>query len=260
MNELAEKARPAVEKYGTPAQRNAIFQGLLLTALRRDRYVVSEETMAHARSSLEAIRESGNLSAIALAQFMFGFSYLWRDELGEADEHLQAALKLAESIGDVVVQSRCLTYLTILHRKSGEIEEVQHYISRALGVATAGKMLEYISTAKANLAWVKWRQGNFSEAKENGRKALEMWQQEPLIYPFQWTALWPMIGVALAQGKVSEAVDYACALLESSQQRLPDSLNAFLKQAIKDLGEGKTAKARNNLNRAVDLAHDLGCF
>ena len=260
MNELAEKARPAVEQYGTPAQRSAIFQGLLLMALRRDRYVVSEETMAHARSSLEAIRESGNLSAIALAQFMFGFSYLCRGELDEADEHLQAALKLAERIGDVVVQSRCLTYLTILYRRSGEIEEVQHYISRALAVATTGKMLEYISTAKANLAWVKWRQGNFSEAQENGRTALEMWQQEPLIYPFQWTALWPMIGVALAQGKVSEAVDYACALLEPSQQRLPDALNVVLEEVIKTWKGGESETAYTYLNQAIELAHELRCF
>ena len=260
MNILAEKARPAVEQYGTPAQRSAIFQGLLLMALRRDRYVVSEETMAHARSSLEAIRESGNLSAIALAQFMFGFSYLWRGELDEADEHLQAALKLAEKIGDVVVQSRCLTYLTILYRKRGQSEEVQHYISRALDIATAGNMLEYISTAKANLAWVKWYLGNLSEAQENGRIALEMWQQAPLVYPFKWTALWPLISVAHVQYQVSEALDYARTLLEPAQQRLPDALTALLEEAIKSWEGGETKTAHTYLNQAIELAQELGWF
>ncbi|MCK4900220.1 MAG: tetratricopeptide repeat protein, partial [Anaerolineales bacterium] len=260
MTELAEMVRPAVEQYGTPAQRSRLFQGLVLIAWRRDRYVVSKETMAHARASLEAIRESGNPSGIALAQFTLGFSYLWRGDLEEAEEHLRAALKLAERIGDAVVQSRCLTYLTILYRKRMEMEEVQHYISRALTVATAGKMLEYISTAKANLAWVMWREGNLSGAQENGRTALEMWQQEPLVYPFQWTALWPLIGVALAREKVFEAVDYARALLEPSQQRLPDALIAVLEEVIKTWKGGESETAYTYLNQAIELAHELRCF
>jgi tetratricopeptide (TPR) repeat protein len=260
MADLAEKAQPAVEQYGTPALRSKFFQGLNLLGLRRDRYVISEETMAHARASLEAIRESGNLSAIALAQFTLGFSYLWRGDLDEAEGHLQATLKRAEQVGDVVIQSRCLTYLTILYRKRGQIEEVQHYISRALAVATAGNMLEYISTAKANLAWVKWHEGNLSGAQENGRIALEMWQQAPLVYPFQWTALWPLISAALVQDQVSEAVDYARALLESSQQRLPDALTALLEEFIKTWEGGETETADTCLNQAIELAQELGWY
>jgi len=258
--ELAEKARPAVEQYGTPDLRSRFFQGLVIMAQRRDRYVISEETMAHAQACLEAIRESGKPSAIALAQFMLGFSHLWRDELDEAEEYMQAALKLAERLGDVVVQSRCLTYLTILYRKRGQSEEVQHYISRALDVATAGNMLEYISAAKANLAWVKWYVGNLSEAQENGQIALEMWQQAPLVYPFKWTALWPLISVAYVQYQVSEAVDYARTLLEPTQQRLPDALTALLEEAIKSWEGGETETAHTYLNQTIELAQELGWF
>jgi class 3 adenylate cyclase/tetratricopeptide (TPR) repeat protein len=260
MAALAEKARPAVEQYGTPDLRSRFFQGLVIMAQRRDRYVISEETMADAQATLEAIRESGKPSAIALAQFTLGFNHLWRDELDEAEEDMQAALKLAERIGDVVVQSRCLTYLTILYRKRGQSEEVQNYISRALDVATAGNMLEYISTAKANLAWVKWYMGNLSEAQENGRIALEIWQQAPLVYPFKWTALWPLISVAHVQYQVSEAVDYARTLLEPAQQRLPDALTALLEKAIKSWEGGETETAHTYLNQAIELAQELGWF
>ncbi len=104
MSELAKKARPVVEKYGTPALRSRFFQGLALMGQRRDRYVVSEETLSHVQASLEAIQESGDKSAIALAQFALGLSYLCREELDEADKHLTATLKLAEKIGDIVVQ------------------------------------------------------------------------------------------------------------------------------------------------------------
>jgi class 3 adenylate cyclase/tetratricopeptide (TPR) repeat protein len=260
MAALAEKARPAVEQYGTPDLRSRFFQGLVIMAQRRDRYVISEETMADAQASLEAIRESGKPSAMALAQFALGFNHLWRGELNEAEEDMQAALELAERIGDVVVQSRCLTYLTILYRKRGQSEEVQHYISRALDVATAGNMLEYISTAKANLAWVKWCTGNLSEVRENGRIALEMWQQAPLVYPFKWTALWPLISVAHVQYQVSEAVDYAQTLLEPTQQRLPDALTALLEEAIKSWEGGETEKAHTCLNQTIELAQELGWF
>jgi predicted ATPase len=258
--ELAEKARSAVEQYGTPDLRSRFFQGLVIMAQRRDRYVISEETMVHAKACLEAIRESGKPSAIALAQFMLGFSHLWRDELDEAVEYMQAALKLAERIGDVVIQSRCLTYLTILYRKRKQSEEVQHYISCALDVAMAGNMLEYISTAKANLAWIKWYEGNLLEAQENGRIALDMWQQAPLVYPFKWTALWPLISVAHAQNKVSEAVEYARILLEPTQQRLPDALTALLEKAIKSWEGGETETAHTYLNQAIELAQELGWF
>jgi tetratricopeptide (TPR) repeat protein len=260
MAALAEKARPAVEQYGTPDLRSRFFQGLVIMAQRRDRYVISEETMADAQATLEAIRESGKPSAIALAQFTLGFNHLWRDELDEAEEDMQAALKLAERIGDVVVQSRCLTYLTILYRKRGQSEEVQHYISRALDVAMAGNMLEYISTAKANLAWVKWYAGNLTEAQENGRTALEMWQKAPLVYPFKWTALWPLISVAHVQYQVSEAVDYARTLLEPAQQRLPDALTALLEKAIKHWDGGETETAHTHLNQAIELAQEQGWF
>jgi len=258
--ELAEKARPAVEQYGTPDLRSRFFQGLVIMAQRRDRYVISEETMAYAHAALESLRKSGKPNTIALAQFALGFNHLWRGELNEAEEYLQTALKLAERIGDVVVQSRCLTYLTILYRKRVQLEEVQHYMSRALDVATAGNMLEYISTARANLAWVKWYVGNLSEARENGRIALEMWQQAPLAYPFKWTALWPLISVALIQNQISEAVVYACTLLEPVQQQLPDALTTLLEKAIKSWEGGETETAHTHLNQSIELAQELGCF
>jgi tetratricopeptide (TPR) repeat protein len=260
MAELAEKIRPTVEQYGTLALRSRFFQGLTFMAQRRDRYVISVETMAHARASLEAIRESGNQSAIALATFRLGFSHLWSGDLDEAEEHLQAALEISERIGDVVVQSRCLTYLTILYRKRGQIEEVKNYISHALAVAKAGNMLEYISVGKANLSWVNLREGNLSESQENGRIALEMWQQAPLVYPFKWTALWPLISVANTKNQFSEAVDYARALLEPTQQRLPDSLTALLEKIIKTWEGCETETVHTYINQAIELAQELSWF
>jgi len=260
MAALADRARPVVEQYGTPDLRSRFFQGLVIMSQRRDRYVISKEAMADSQASLEAIRESGKPSAIALAQFTLGFNHLWRGELDEAEDYMKASLKLAERIGDVVVQSRCLTYLTIFYRKRGQSEEVEHYISRALDVAVAGNMLEYISTAKANQAWVNWYAGNLSEAQKNGQAALEMWQKAPLVYPFKWTAIWPLISVANIKHQVADAVHYARILLEPEQQRLPDALIDPLEKAIKSWEKGESETAHTHLNQAIESAKELGWF
>jgi tetratricopeptide (TPR) repeat protein len=261
ISELAEKVRFNVERYGTPAQRVNFFLSLTNMNYRRDRYVVSEETLALCRAALVISQEAGNPSIIAWARFMLGFGHLWRGELREAEEQMQAALTLAERAGDVVHQSRCLTYLTILYRKRGLAEEVRHYISRSLVAATAAQMLEYIAMTKANLAWAAWRQGNLSEAEANGRAALELWQQLPVGHAscaFEWTALWPLIGVALAQDLTSDAVDYGRALLEPSQQCLPYALMGVVEKVIKTWEGGESETICIYLNQAIELAQELG--
>jgi tetratricopeptide (TPR) repeat protein len=96
ITELVEKTRPVVERYGTRAQRATFFQNLYLMSLRRDRFVVLEETLGYARSALAARQESGSATEIALARFHLGFAYLFYGDLDEAEAHIQAALAVGE--------------------------------------------------------------------------------------------------------------------------------------------------------------------
>jgi tetratricopeptide (TPR) repeat protein len=256
--ELVEKSGSIVERYGTPAQRGRFFFGRTLMALRRDRYVVSDDTLAHAQAAVAASEESGNLDEIALARFHLGFCHLWRSELDAAEEQMHTALTLTERTGDITLQSRCLTYLTISHRTRGQVEAVRRSASRSMVVATTGQMLEYLGTANANLAWVAWREAKLPEVQLNGRAALELWRQTPLVYPLQWTALWPLIGVALAQDQVSEAVDSARGLLEPTQQRLPDALMVVVEEALQAWDDGQLETAHAHLQRAIAVAEEMG--
>jgi tetratricopeptide (TPR) repeat protein len=227
---------------------------------RRDCYVVSEDTLALCQTALAISQESENVSDIAWARFLLGFSQLWYGDLDGAEKQMQAALTLAERTGDVVHQSRCLTYLTILYRKRGQPAKVRQYASRSLTAATAGQMVEYLGMAKANLAWVAWREGNLAEAEANGRAALELWHQLPAGHSscaFQWTALWPLIGVALLQNQVSEASDFAGALLDGSQQRLPGALTVVVKKAIAAREEDESEAVCVYLGRAIELAQEM---
>ncbi len=220
--------------------------------------MVSEETLRYARIALAAYQKSGNLIKIGWAQYNLGFYYLWLGDLDEAEAQMQAALAMAEQTGDVMAQSHCLTFLAIAKRKRGQVEETRRSSERSLQMATATQRPEYIGTARANLAWVAWRAGKLSEAQVLGRAALELWQQTPLVYPFQWTALCPLIGVALAQDQLSEAIAYARALLTPEQQRLPGSLATPLEAALHAWDSDQPDVARTQLQQATAPAQELG--
>ena len=151
-----------------------------------------------------------------------------------------------------------MTYLTIAYRKRGQLEEVQSYISQAMAAATAGQMMPYIGMANANKAWVAWRQKDYARTREYGRAALDSWQQGQASYPFQWAALWPLIGVELAQNNISEVIEYAEAMLAPTQQRLPTELLGVVEEAVKEWRRNQLEETRTRLDRAVTLAHEMG--
>jgi tetratricopeptide (TPR) repeat protein len=258
LTELVEKIRPVVEQHSTPLQRVDFFLTLILANNRRDRFIVSEQTLAYSRAYLEAAQESGSLSRIAHARFVLGFNLLWRGEFDEAKEQMNTALELAVRVGHIYLQTQCLTYLTILYRKLGQVEEATDYALRSLEAATSVQNPTYIGTARANLAWVAWRKANLTEALEKGKAALESWQQSPSSCMFQWLSLYPLTSVALVHDRIPEAVEYARGLLEPAQQALPDPLKTVLEEAIETWERGEPEAARAYLDRAIELAQELG--
>jgi class 3 adenylate cyclase/tetratricopeptide (TPR) repeat protein len=258
MTQLKERVRPALERYGTPVQRSRFLSDSVALALRRDRYIASEETLTHAHAAVAAARESENIGEIAWAQFMCGFACLWHGDLDEAERQLNAALELTERTGDVTVQSRCLTYLTIANRKRGQVEQVRDKALRSLTVATAGKMPEYISMAKANLAWVARRQGNLVEAQELGQAAFDLFRQTVQGQMIPWVALWPLIGTRLAQNQLEEAIEYVRGLFTPTGQLPPDALASVLGAAIQSWEGGQHEKAHAYLIQASELAQEMG--
>jgi DNA-binding SARP family transcriptional activator/Tfp pilus assembly protein PilF len=259
MSELAQ-IRSVVEQHGTPTQCVNFFLALASMNHRRDRYVVSQETLDLCQIALAISQESDDPGEIAWARFMLGFGLLWHGDLDEAEQQMQAALALAEQTGDAVHQSRCLTYLTVLYRKRGQLDRARHYIARSLSAARAGQMVEYVGMAHANLAWVAWREGDLARAEAKGQAALGSWQQLPAGHSscaFQWLALWPLVAVAAARDRMPEACALMPALLQPRQQRLPDALTAVVESALGAWQDGDMETARTCLEQAIASAQEL---
>jgi tetratricopeptide (TPR) repeat protein len=257
MMESAERIRPVLERYGTPRHRLWLFSALVGANNTRDRFRVSKETIDYCRANVEAAQQSGSIAQLASRRFGLGFNLLWYGETGEAKEQLQTALELATRVGDTLVQTRCLNYLAVACRICGHVEETEGYALRTLEAAVAVENLTYIGTARGNLAWVAWREGDRTQALEHGRAALELAQRFRLG-PFHWMWLCPLIAVALADDRIADAVAYAAGLVDPTQQRLPHSLEATLEGAMAAWERDDVEQARTHLERAAAQAREMG--
>jgi len=71
-------------------------------------------------------------------------------------------------------------------------------------------------------------------------------------------ALWPLIGVGITLDHQDEVWKYCEALLEPTQQRLPDELYVPLEATLHAKATGDIGLARTYLGRATDLARQRG--
>ncbi|HVM72971.1 MAG TPA: hypothetical protein VMT91_14500, partial [Anaerolineales bacterium] len=257
---LRPSLQPAVEQYGSPGQRAVYFQDIVWIEFRRNRSVATAEMVSLAKAALKAQQEAGNQAGIPSALFSVGFILLWHGEPEAACEPLRTALSMAEQTGDVSLQSRCLTYLTIACRQCYQEAEARQYAARSLEVAGQAQMPEYIAMAKANQAWLAWRENDPLQTAELAHAALETWGQLPPGHasaPFQWLANWPLIAVARAGGDIARALERVKALLDPSQQRLPEALEEGLKKAIQAWEGDMLEQARNLLSQSLALAEQM---
>ena len=264
MAPLVEKVRPIVEREATALQRARFFHVLTQMNVKRERSATSSETVGYARACLAAAEEAGDAGEIAEHTFSLAAVLLLRDEHGEPDlldeaaERLARALLPAEHRGDVALQARCLTFLTMAHRRRRRLNETRLSGERALAVATAARITEYIAAAHANLAWAALEDGDHIGAERGGREALALWRPLALVYPFQWLALLPLAAAAFARRDLVETAEHARATLASGQQRLPAALSRALEDATMGLVQSDNEGAINNFESALALSRRFG--
>jgi tetratricopeptide (TPR) repeat protein len=259
LEETIEEMQRAVEHLTTPAQQFRLTWAIGAARLRRGRYVVSDWFITAEKPAMVArIRQSGDPEAAAFALYMLGWVTLLYGDLDEAEQDLQEALALAERTRHLVYRTWILTWLSVLHRKRGEAEATREYALRGLPVAMSAGLLENAALVRGNLAWLAWREGDMTEAEKQARTALDLWAQSAFVYAFHWTALFPLLAMAVEKDALDEALDHARALLNPQQQKLPDPLGAALEAAIQTGEENGAEAASLHLERVIQVAKETG--
>lgn len=255
MTELIEKARPMVQRSGTPEQRGQFLQALNSRDSKRDRYVASEQTIQEHRDTLLAVQRTGNKALIGFSHFSLGNHLHWFGLLDEAEQEMRTGIALAEQTGNTRLLARCLTFLPAIFRQRGDVEGVRAIVARALTVPEA----RYTAQIIGHQAWIAWREGKLAEAESYGRASVETGQQQRMgVNPFQWIGLWPLIGVALDRENSIEAIQWARLLLDETQQLPPQEIGELLEAILHAWESGQREKANDLLQRIKSLAEKIG--
>ncbi|HXW81434.1 MAG TPA: hypothetical protein VEJ84_18165, partial [Acidimicrobiales bacterium] len=255
---LLERARPVVESRGTPARKRVLYTSLAQQRSRRTRYRIDDEILSNARAALAVARHDLSEDTIAGTEFSLGHFLLWHGDLAEAQEHMEAALAASERVGDAVLRTRCLSYLTVCALRRHDVEAVRSLAPEALAAAASGGWPEYVAAAKAMMAWVAWKDGRPEDVLGLGNEALELWASTVVSYSWCLLCLWPLLAVHLAAGRFAEAIAAGRQLLLPPQQRLPDELELLLESAIAAWERAEPAPAGEKLAEAVELACRFG--
>ncbi len=256
MAEWKGQTQALLDKVGTTAQQAQFYIRLDQMAILQERYRLSAGTVALARTALAYAQETGNAWQIARHRFELGFNLLWHGDLAGAAQALKETLAMAEKFGDYWSQTQCLVYLTTLYRLQGDVTQMSVYLPQLAEVGQTVESPFYMAASQANSAWLCYRSGQFPAAQEKAQAALSTWKNSP--YPFQWLAYWIILAINLKQQAWPEAIDAARAMLDPSQQKLPEDVSAVLEMAVQTWESGDTDTIEPRITQAVKIAHDYG--
>jgi tetratricopeptide (TPR) repeat protein len=261
---VIESFRPLVEATCGPEVVACFHLAVAQQHVRARRYRVDAQVLEEHRRSLDAARALGpatlmdpNEGVRRLTLSNLGVVLTWHGDLTEAQELHEQALASAVRLGSLGARGCVLVELAVNALRRGDVEVVRELAAQARE-ALAGGFQYYVAAATALQAWVAWRGQQVGLALALGAEALELWESHPESYPFHCLALWPLAGANLDAGRLEEAVDAARQLLEPSQVRLPDELEAAVQSACETWDRADPELASQLLAGAVQLARDLG--
>lgn len=256
MADVLSACAPAVEPYASAAQRTRYYARLALLKMRSSHNTVTDEALALTQAAYDAWTATGDSTDVELARFQLGLFHLMRGEVEDAVRHLEESLRAAELTGDVVLQSRCFSFLAVAARLRGDVEEMERIQSRAMPVFTAGGMYEYLAIAAANRAWAAWRRGDQDVAHTHAAEAIHLGQMLPAKYPMEWTVRLPLLAMALERGDLAEATEQADELVDGTW--LGEEYGQAVQEARAAYQSGETEVTRERLSLVVARARRRG--
>jgi tetratricopeptide (TPR) repeat protein len=230
LDRLLVRARPFVERHGDSAQRFRFFTSMAQGRAKRARFRIDDEALSFTALALRAGEESRDLRERAVAEFAHAFPLMLAGRAAEAEPLFLRAIAGAERVGDNTLLTRVLAYYSLLKRRQEELEPCVSLAERALTLAAATKMQDYLGIAHANLGWASLRSTDHAEALRRETLACEAWAKLPAAYvfPLQWIARLPLAASLFAQGDHDRAIEQLKPLLSASQHLLHDDVMSAL--------------------------------
>ena len=261
---VIESVRPLVESICSREVVACFNLALSQLHVSERRYRVDAQVLEDHRRAVTVTRALGpatstepNEGQRCCALSNLGVVLTWHGDLTEAQEVHEQAMASAVRQGSSA-RGRVLVDLAVNALRRGDVEVVRELASPARETVAAGGFQYLVAAATALQAWVAWRDHQVGQALALGAEALETWKSQPESYPFHCLALWPLAGANLGVGRLQEAVDAARQLLEPSQLRLPDELEAVVRSACERWDCDQPELAGQLLAGAVQLARDSG--
>lgn len=245
-------------RYCTPEQQARGAHLRLLASWWQQRCVVDTELLARSEQVVRLAETAAEPQMCALILCQVSLFPLLYGELDKAESLIRVVHAAAEQMGNETLLTRCLMMMGLLHRRRGMVEECRDNSCRYLFLAEKYGLHDGLGAAHADLAWVALRTKDTREAERHGRTALEHWQQTAFVYPFQWTALLPLLAVALDRRNVTGAVDHARALAHPLQQQLPAEIEEPLATAVMAATQHTDDETADRLRKALAQAERLG--
>lgn len=256
MRDVLEACGPGLDRYASDAQRARYHARRALYLARSNHMIGTDEVISADRTAYELWRSLGDPTDVELAVFQLGLHLLMRGEVPAARRYLHESLAAAELTGDVVLQSRCLSFLALAARLTGDPEEMELIHQRAIPVIAAGGMTEYEAMVEGNRCWAAWRRGDTATARRHGEIALELGRRLPGRYPAELWVRLPLLAMALEAGDMERAIAQAKELIEGAWTS--EEYGSAIAAAIEADANGNAARARESLGLALEHAARIG--
>jgi hypothetical protein len=255
-----EAARPVLEARGNASRRYGYYQSLGFERVHSLGLRADEQAIADFRRALAAAQESHDTKDIGYATYFVGWASWLHGDLSAAEEHLTAALAIAERVGEVVLRANALGSLALAALARHDVAGVRELAPAA--ATAAGEVDTCLeSWASAPLAWLAWQDGRHEDVVAIAAQAAG---HGPGGVPngdsYQWVYLLPLVAVYLDRGDAGAAVAQARQVLGPGQQVLPDELAAPVRRACAAWDAGDQGEATAGLRAALAAASARGYF
>ena len=259
MQAYADKIAPNLASFASPVQQAKYYGNLAALHIRLQEYLLDDTAEGFASRSVDAATASGNLLVESSSWFNLGFSKLWRNEMQTALPCFQRSLELAQKTGDLLSQSRNLTYLTVSYRRLGDVVHTETLTQKSLAISQKLNLPEYIGMANANFAWLAYRDNRWSDVEAYAQQAFEQWEKLSVKgsnQVFAWLAIFPLTA-SLAQRKDYPACrQHLSQLFAPGKKRLESTLEQEIANFIHSPAPTLSEQAQmieKILQQAIDL-------